>query len=374
LAQDPGIQVDSVVRKGKNERGVDTFFIQADASRTSALAAGYPMTRETLFAYDAVIFANIEGDFFSRPQLALTADFVSERGGGLLVLGARSFAEQGLVNTPLEEVLPVELSDRRGGVMLTALSANEEDANRLVLTPEGELHPVMRIARSVDESRRRWAALPPLASTAALGGPRPGAQVLAVAGVNDRSMHPVVAVQRYGKGRSMIFAGEASWRWRMMMPAADRTHEIFWRQAGRWLSTSAPDPVSLSAPPSATPGETVALDVIVRDKAFTPVADASASIRLTLPGGESRDLVPTLAEASAGRYTAPFRLDQPGVYRASVEARRGDLPLGTSEQWFLVGGSDDELADPRLNDDVLRRVAGASGGRYLQAADGRSAA
>jgi hypothetical protein len=29
----------------------------------------------------------------------------------------------------------------------------------------------------------------------------------------------------------MAFAGEASWRWRMMMPSTDHTYEFFWRQA-----------------------------------------------------------------------------------------------------------------------------------------------
>ena len=47
----------------------------------------------------------------------MAADFVAERGGGLLVLGGRSFAQRGLSGTPLEEVLPVELNDRRGGLV-----------------------------------------------------------------------------------------------------------------------------------------------------------------------------------------------------------------------------------------------------------------
>ena len=47
----------------------------------------------------------------------MAADFVAERGGGLLVLGGRSFAQRGLIGTPLEEVLPVELNDRRGGLV-----------------------------------------------------------------------------------------------------------------------------------------------------------------------------------------------------------------------------------------------------------------
>ena len=55
--------------------------------------------------YDAIVVANVEGDFFTRSQLVATADFVSERGGGLLVLGGRSFSQKGLMSTPLEDAL-----------------------------------------------------------------------------------------------------------------------------------------------------------------------------------------------------------------------------------------------------------------------------
>ena len=39
LARDPALEVDSVVRKGRNDEGRDTFFIQAATSRSAALAS-----------------------------------------------------------------------------------------------------------------------------------------------------------------------------------------------------------------------------------------------------------------------------------------------------------------------------------------------
>ncbi len=30
----------------------------------------------------------------------------------------------------------------------------------------------------------------------------------------------------------MVFAGEAAWRWKMMMAASDRSYDFFWRQGG----------------------------------------------------------------------------------------------------------------------------------------------
>ena len=42
-----------------------------------------------------------------------------------------------------------------------------------------------------------------LASVAAVGGPRPGAQVLVVAPTAGGQLQPLIAAQRYGQGRSL---------------------------------------------------------------------------------------------------------------------------------------------------------------------------
>ena len=118
----------------------------------------------------------------------MIADFVSERGGGLLVTGGRSFAQRGLVGTPLEAVLPVELDERRGGVSRASRRARRPPT-ALVVTPEGETHPIMRLGASGEETRRKWAALPALAAAAPLGSARPGAVVLAAAS-GLRRRHP----------------------------------------------------------------------------------------------------------------------------------------------------------------------------------------
>ena len=369
-ASDSGLEIDSVTRKGKNADGQDTFFVQAGAGRSAALTSGFPAKREQLYVYDALVIANVESDFFSRAQLAMAADFVAERGGGLLVLGGRSFARRGLSATPLEEVLPVELNDRRGGIVRTALGEGDLPAhNKLTLTAEGETHPIMRIGGSPDETRRMWAALPALAASATLGGPRPGATVLALTTAPGGGVFPVVAVQRYGQGRSMVFAGEAAWRWKMMVASSDRSYEFFWRQAARWLSSPAPDPVTIAVPDAPEPGDAISIDVDARDAAYAPVADAAVDATLTAPGGETRTIKLRHADPASGRYTSALGPEQPGLYRIHAEARRGTTPLGAADRWMYVGGADREFADPRLNEGFLRRVARNSGGRYVRAAE-----
>jgi uncharacterized membrane protein len=369
-ARDTGLEIDSVTRKGKNADGQDTFFVQAGSGRAAALTGGFPAKREQLYAYDAVVIANLEADFFARAQLSMIADFVAERGGGLLVLGGRSFAQRGLAGTPLEEVLPVELNDRRGGLARAAATpADLAGHNRMTLTQDGEVHPIMRIGGSADESRKLWSAMPALAASAAVGGPRPGATVLALTTAPGGGIFPVVAVQPYGRGRSMVFAGEASWRWKMLVPSTDRGYEFFWRQAARWLSSSAPDSVTITTPDAPEPGDAMSVDIAVRDESFVPVPDATVDATLTAPGGAVQPLKLRRADATSGRFTAALGLEQAGLYRVHAEARRGTTALGMADRWMYVGGADREFADPRLNEGFLRRVARNSGGRYVRASE-----
>ncbi len=366
---DSGLEVDAIVRKGKNADGRDTFVIQAAADRAQSLSSGFPARREDLYVYDALVIANVEGDFFTRAQLTMIADFVAERGGGLLVAGARSLAQRGLIGTPLELVLPVELDDRRGGVARAAFGAGERSApNQLTVTAEGETHPIMRLGASGDETRSKWASLPALAASTPLGQPRAGASVLAVVSAPDGGLFPIVAVQKYGQGRSMIFGGEASWRWRMLAPSTDRSHELFWRQAARWLASASPDPVAVSAPQALEPGDAGTIDVDVRDASFAAVPDATVTATIAIDGGNAQPLAMRRADAP-GRVSATFAPDRPGVYRVHVEATRGTTSLGTSDRSIYVGGTDREFSDPRLNEGLLRRLARDSGGRYVRASD-----
>ncbi|HEY6361940.1 MAG TPA: glutamine amidotransferase [Vicinamibacterales bacterium] len=366
LMLDAGIEVDSVVRKGRDSQGDATYFVQSVSERAAQLASGFPSNRAALYQYDAVILANIEPDSLSRVQLEMIADFVGDRGGGLLVLGAKSFAQQGLMGTPIEDVLPVALSDRGSGVLRA--SARRGERYTVSITPDGESHPAMRIGATPDEIARRWSSVPALAGAATLGAPRPGARVLALIRADDGT-RPLVAVQRFGQGRSMVFTGEASWRWRMRMPSTDRTYELFWRHAARWLSAASPNPVAIAPLAGLAPGESGALTVDVRNDEFAAMPDAEVQMRVTLPGGETRAVRAALADPRIGRYSGELVFEQSGIYRVAVEARQGTTLLGTSERWALVGGADAEMSDPRLNEDVLRRVARASGGRYVPPRD-----
>jgi hypothetical protein len=259
------------------------------------------------------------------------------------------------------------MNDGRGGVSAGAYSVDPpETHNTVKITPEGVRHPIMRLDPSEVDNGKRWAAMPPLLSSAPLGSPRRGATVLAVTRAPSGGVYPLVTVQRYGRGRSMVFAGEGSWRWRMLRPAVDRTYEYFWRQALRWLAGPAPDPVTMVVPASAEPGDAVELAVEVRDAAYAPVSNAVVEATITEPGGRTQPLALRGDARTPGRHVGPLAPEQAGLYRVRAEARRGATLLGGADRWFYVGGHDREFTEPRLNEGVLQRLAGATGGEYVR--------
>src|SRR6185312_12713457 len=102
IGDDPNLAVTILQRTAEDK------YLRLDVSNAEEVVGGFPKTREELFAYRAVILGSIEAAAFSPDQLRMLADFVSKRGGGLLMLGGRrSFAEGGWGGTPLAEALPV---------------------------------------------------------------------------------------------------------------------------------------------------------------------------------------------------------------------------------------------------------------------------
>ena len=371
LTADRSLEVDSVVRQGKNEQGADTYYIQASRARSAALSSGFPSEQGALFAYDTVVLANVGGDQLSGAQMESVRDFVGRRGGGLLVMGAQSFLGRGLVGTPVEDALPMLLNRRTDTALPTTSGSATGD---VALTDAGAEHPVTRIGSTLEDSRKRWGTLPSLASASALGSARPGATILATTTAGGAA-RPLIAVQRYGEGRSMVFAGEAAWRWRMMMPSTDRSYETFWRQAIRWLALGATDPVTVFPPQGAGVGDEVSIRIAVRDGGFNAIRDADVDVRISAPDGRLHH-VRASAEGNDGPdsalFSAKFTPDGPGLHRISVSVRTAAsaaAPPAPSATAFIVGGADVEMTDPRLNAALLERISASTGGRLHDAAE-----
>src|SRR5436305_11367948 len=133
VEEDKNIQVTILLRTAENK------YWRGDVSNPDELIAGFPKTREELFSYRAIILGSVEAASFSPEQLRMIADFVSKRGGGLLMLGGRrAVAEGGWGGTPVGEVLPVVLDNANAKYFSELFQAKP--------TPAGATFPVLQIA------------------------------------------------------------------------------------------------------------------------------------------------------------------------------------------------------------------------------------
>ena len=84
----------------------------------------FPAAKDDLFAYDVVLFGDADTSFLSQSQMQNLVEFVTEKGGGILFIAGESFDPLSYRGSPLELLLPVELSDARNPTAVgTSVSA-----------------------------------------------------------------------------------------------------------------------------------------------------------------------------------------------------------------------------------------------------------
>lgn len=362
VADDSALQVVGLMRSAERK------FLRLGVRDSLDLIGGFPATREELFGYRALILGSVEAGFFTTEQLRMLADFVSVRGGGLLVLGGRaSLAEGGFAGTPVADVLPLTMA--RGEVNVDGPATTVQ----VRPTRAGEVHPALQLRESLGASRQRWDSLPALTMVNRLGTLRAGATLLLSGRTDDgRSDVPILSWQRYGRGQSAIFGVQDTWLWRMdtAIPVEDRTHQTLWRQLVRWLVDEAPAPFEIAATPArVAPGEPVMLRAQVSTPQFAEVNDAAVTATVTMPDGRSEILPLEWALRDDGSYTARFTPRDTGRYTIDAEALRGRDSVQRATTTLLVDERGADVAQAELRAPLLRRLADETGGRYYPLAD-----
>lgn len=361
VADDEQLQVVGLQRTAEDK------FLRLGVDDSTELRAGFPATREELFRYRAIVLGSIEASHFTAAQHRLLADFVSERGGGLLALGGRrSFREGGWAGTALAEAMPVQLDE---GAPEEDLDAPPSFLAEVQASPTaaGRAHAAVQVADTPEASAERWRTLPPLTTVNRIRGLKPGAVTLLAAG-SGADAPPMLAFQRYGRGLTMAFPVQDSWLWQMHadVPLEDATHERFWRQLLRWLVSEVPDRAVVAASSERLgAGEPATLRAEVRDSAWQGVGDARAVAHVTGPDGATREVALQWTGTDDGEYRGVFTPDADGVHAVRVDAElRDGERVGAGAAFVRSGDGSDEFFDAGVRTPFLRRLAAATGGRH----------
>jgi len=379
------------------ERYDEPVLVRLNTRDGNELRRGFPAEAEELFQFDALILDDVEAAFFTQDQMTLIDRFVSERGGGLLMLGgAESFETGDYDRTPIADALPVYL-DR------AAFPAEDAELS-LLLTREGWLQPWARLRSTESDEQRRLASMPGFQTVNPTRGIKPGASVLATVRDAQNEIWPALVTQPYGRGRSAALLIGDLWRWQLQR-TEDSPEDMAkaWRQTIRWLVADVPQRVDIRTSPAPdTAPEAVRVEVQVVDPQFRPLDNTRVRIRIapqpltTSTAVDSSSATPAdpqprsasspqpappaarapeelILDATpsldrAGVYTAVFVPRSPGAWTLTAEALTDDgTTLEPATAGWMYQPSVDEFRHHGVNRDLLRQLAEQTGGELLAA-------
>jgi von Willebrand factor type A domain len=322
----------------------------------------FPAAKDDLFGFDVVIMGDADPGFLSHSQMQNLTEFVTDKGGGILFVAGESFNPLAYRGTPLEILLPIELTDARNPTAV----GNAITSYRPELTLEGRASPIFRFGESEAASALIWQGLPELYWYFEAPRKKPAALVLAE--------HPTVtgsegklALDLYqfaGAGKAMFHAFDDTWRWRFR--AGDRYFGRFWVQAIRFLARS--KLVGQRQAEIQTDrrryerGQPIQLRVRFPNPGLAPAA-ATVTVQIERNGLSPRKV--TLNQLPGARNVFEGALPQAaeGDYDVRLlppPILDGPIPTAT----FRVEAPASEFERVQMNEPELIRVAAATGGKF----------
>jgi hypothetical protein len=301
------------------------------------------------------IIEDVDAAAFREDDLAALAKTVENGRGLLMVGGYHSFGAGGYYNTPLRDVLPIEITrfERQDADPLSDVSLDLH-----VMSPQGIVmlpvrpHPITRLGEE-SENEQIWRRLPPLTGANRFRRIKDNAQVLAQSASGD----PLLVSSEYGRGRVLAFAGDSTYRWWQLGHQAE--HKRFWRQVILWLAQREDDDrkdVWIKLPQRRyAPHAQVDFTAGARTVAGDPITDATITATLVAPDGQRSDIPLTRGQQEMQGQLR--QLETPGDYLIEVKAAQGTVDLGTTQAVFQILDRDLELANPAADPDQLARIA-----------------
>jgi hypothetical protein len=244
-------------------------------------------------------------------------------------------------------------------------------------TLSGLRTPWLQLADDLQGNIQAWQSLPELADAQSVGQVKPGALILLerasfTAGRNH--VEPLLVMQRYGRGQSVVLGTSGTWRWQMSLPSEDLRHERFWRQLlGMLVEHSVPRLTVQSVKSVYRDADTAQLSIVAYTPDYKPLQEATLPVSLTGPDGDIQVLALYPDSELPGRYIGDVPLVKDGPYSVTattpLEGESPALPPTSVEQWWVHESGNAEDFAAGLQAGFLQRIADTTGGSYFALAD-----
>ncbi len=353
------------ISEEEKEQYNQPVFTRMGITSSDQLKGGFPKDAEELFEYHAIILDDLEHDFFSQDQQSLLRQFVTMRGGGLLVLGGQeSMRGTGFKNSVLSQLLPIYGEDAQ-------VEGATAPMARYQLTREGWLQPFLRTADTELTQKDQIEKMPNFEVVNRTRDVKPGASILAEVALDEQTTVPALIAQRFGKGRTAALMIGDMWRWGMHHDGPGEA-PLFqaWRQITRWLISDVPRKIEMRVERSAEGNRAMKILVQAQSSDFQSLDNAKVELTIQKPKGEPIKAICEASPDRPGLYESTMVADDEGIYTAvaNVIAQDG-TEQGSAHVGWVHEPSALEFQGLGENQDALKRIADSTGGEVIGLGD-----
>jgi hypothetical protein len=356
-------------------RGFRTFLRSADPQiRTTnpLFLESLVPTRSEFLANDVIFLGDMPASALNERFCSLLREFVTQFGGGLVVIAGPRFGPGQLADTALADILPI--------VVDPAAQIRDQRPFRMQLSLESARYPFMQLgdARgSTDASRAAWANMGELPWYQPVKWAHPLATVLAEhptdLTADGKAHQPLIAIREFPSGGRLVYLGFDE-TWRLRRKYGELFYRQFWGQVIQTIGLSSHIGIEKRFVVSTDkreykPEDHVRLSVRAYDANFEPltadkVPGHALEAELLSPGNSEMSPTETkslrVSESCKGVFEIDFPVFAPGKYRIAVH---DPITKTEKEASFRVVDLSPERLTSVCNTELQEQIARKSHGK-----------
>ncbi len=363
LSADPNVELTSLINYGSG-----SYTALGKVVKGIDLSKGLPQKLVEYENFDIVILGDLLPTDLTENQQNLLKTWVIDgitlkdkrRHGNLLFLGGSDSLSGNWVDSPLAELMPVELPSDTS--LLTSGPYFVEISRAGLLNS---------ICKGIPAYFRESDKLRSFKKLNGFGRIKPAAESLIKASDKEGNLHHVLVVQTAG-GKIAVNGLLETWKpWSFSLGSkgGKTLFTVFWGQLIRWLAgtteETVTDAVTIVLPvEKLEPGTNFDIRVIVKDKQNKFVDNAQIVATVKTPQKQDVELVfrPT---GMPGQYSAQFLPQFMGKYQIQCSALVEGIKIGGDTSVFNVGQELSEFYKIGIDRSYLKELAARNTGKYF---------
>ena len=312
------------------------------------------MAHDQLAQFKIVVLGNLDAQALGEERAKALVKFVEEGGSLILLGGEDGWSDRGFVATSLKQLMPVK---REGS------QAAMEGKFNVVVSKDGMTHPAL------ETIAKKWAK--PLPVLSIFPGTTPSAGASTVMTADDK---PLIVTQRFGQGKVTAVLSNSLWRWQLE-PGQKEEYQTFWDGMIQWLMPKASKVDAFSLDLSADIeqmflGETITLSARIGGAQAGKAGTVPVTVQIQTPDGRKIPFPMPQAASGAGKgpavFSTDYKADAGGMHNAVATATIDGRSVQSGPFSFFVKPFTPETSPRGQNEGVLKALAQASGGQFLE--------